>query len=415
MKKCGAIALCLAAILAVFPVSAAEKTLVIWSHWGAEPIKVNFLEVVIEEFENAHGVNVEIIWKPKNELKEELKKSYNTPVPDLTYVDAGFSHARISGSLLDLSDLNITADVLAGWGLGSVGEGSNNFLPIEGVSGGIYYNRDVFAKANIELPADRAVTTEEFLDIVQTLRAEGITPIAEGTADVPNGKMGMPVINVIFRFAGPEKTLRFINGKLPASDPDVVAALTYWKQVVDAQGYDPEQPLSLTLVEGILEMVEGQAGMNFCGTWIYSKFGATEHDRGQVGVLDWVTVENGKGNASYEQGWAAGYGINKNSENQEEAKQFLEFLMTPRAASLWLQHVQGPYPVVIGEVPEDSLYGALLKQRTTQQPVTTLFSYPDFGSKAVGNMWEEEVRKLILGEHTVEQFVEKMNSRLKIR
>ncbi len=134
MRKSVAIAVC----LAVFPVGAAEKTLVIWSHWATEPIKVNFLEVVAQEFENAHGVNVEIVWKPKPELMEDLQKPYNTPVPDMTYIDGSFSHARISGSLLDLSDLHIAADVSAGWQLGSVGEGSNNFLPIEGISGGIY-------------------------------------------------------------------------------------------------------------------------------------------------------------------------------------------------------------------------------------------------------------------------------------
>jgi len=159
-------------------------------------------------------------------------------------------------------------------------------------------------------------------------------------------------------------------------------------------------------------VTDGKAAISFCGTYIYSKYGATDRDKGQMGVFDWFTLENGKGNRYYEISWGAGFGINQHSIHLAEAKKFLEYLMTPAAAALWVKYVQAPYPITAAEIPESSLYGVLAQQRKSQQPISQLFSYQPFAAKAAQQMWEEETRNLITGEHTVEQLIERMNSRL---
>ena len=184
--------------------------------------------------------------------------------------------------------------------------------------------------------------------------------------------------------------------------------------MVDAQAYDQGPLLSMTFPEKIFEMTDGRAAMNLCGTWIYSKFGATERDQGQVGVLDWFTVEHGKGNNAYEIFWAAGYGVNKHSQHLPEAKQFLEFLMTPTAATLWAEHVQAPYPVMVEDLPPDALYSSLAHTRKDQEAFPAYFSCPFIESKALSNMWYEEMVKFLTGEHSVEEFISNMNSRMRV-
>jgi ABC-type glycerol-3-phosphate transport system substrate-binding protein len=312
---------------------AQEKKLVIWSHWGDDPVKVTFMNAVAAEFQKETGISVDIVWLPKIELMEKLVFALDTSEPDIAYIDTGFTHPRIWRSLADLSDLRFTGQLDSSWRLGSVGgERVNNYLPIEGVSHGIYYNTHLFEKAGIVLPQDRPITDKEFLDIIRKLRAAGITPIGEGTAD-RTVKVGIPIINTIFRYVGPEKIIRLYKGEVNFSDLDVLAALQYWKQVVDAQGYDASKVLQLTLNEGIFEVTDGNAAMSFCGSWIYGKYGKTEHDQGQIGVLDWFTVENGNGNGYYEIFWPAGFGINQNSAHLDAARRFLEYLMTPSAAA----------------------------------------------------------------------------------
>lgn len=395
---------------------AAQPTkLTIWSHWASEQIKVNFLNAVSEAFEKETGIQVELVWMEKDQLVDKIVFAFDTPEPDIAYIDLGFSHPRILRSLADLSDLTWNSPTYADWRLGSIGTYQNIFLPIEGVSHAIYYNKELFKQANIALPADRLLTSAEFLDIIRKLREAGITPIAEGAATREDCMWGVALMNTIFRFAGPEKVGQLLNGQLNFSDPDIVAALEFWKQVVDAQGYDQALLLSQTFPEKIFDMTDGRAAINFCGTWIYSKFGATERDRGQVGVLDWFTVEQGKGNNAYEIFWAAGYGINKHSQHLSEAKKFLEFLMTPTVAKFWAQYVQGPYPVIVEDLSPDTLYGALTQNRNNQEAFAQYFSCPFLGSKALSNMWYEETVKFLTGEHSVEEFVKNMNSRIQVQ
>ena len=401
---------CLIGLLGGLTVSAGENTLVIWSHWGEEPIKINFMNAVAEKFQQQHGIAVDIVWLPRNELMEKLVFALDAAELDITYLDLSFTHPRISRSLLDLSDLQFTGEIDPSWHLYRLGDAGNNFLPIEGISNAIYYNKHLFEQANIVLPHDRGITAEKFLDILRKLNASGITPIGEGSTDATT-KIGIPILNTIFRYAGPEKIHQLQQGELAFSDPDVMAALHLWKQVVDLKTYAPNV-LDVSFADGLFEVIDGKAAISFCGTYFYSKYGTTEKDQGQIGVLDWFTVENGKGNAYYEVLWAAGFGINRNSKHLEEAQLFLEYLMSPEAASLWIQHVQAPYPVMAEDVPSDSLYGMLVTQRKGQQPTPYPFTYDAFTPKAAQQMWEEETRKFIAGERTVEQFVERMNSRL---
>ena len=192
----------------------------------------------------------------------------------------------------------------------------------------------------------------------------------------------------------------------------MVNALNFWKEVVDAQAYDTEKALDLTMLEGIFEVTDGDAAMSFCGTYIYSKFGSTERDQGQIGVMDWFTTDRGHGNDFYEIFWAAGFAANKNSQALPEARQFLAYLLSPEAASLWIQHVQAPYPVLAEQIPEDSLYGTLMSLRSEQRPAPRVVTFQAFESKALQQMWQEETRRFIVGERTVEQFIERMNSRM---
>lgn len=390
-----------------------DNKLVIWSHWASEPIKIQFMNAVVGEFQQATGAQVEVVWMEKDALYKKLIFALNAGEPDVCYLDFGFEHPRILRELADLGDLKLPAAGLApDWRLADIGAQKHAFVPIEGASNAMYYNKDLFKQAGITLPQDRLLTSAEFLDIIRKLRAAGIQPIAEGAGSA-DFKFGIPIMNTIFRLGGAEKVLQLLKKEITFSDPVVVEALTFWKQVVDAQAYNPSELDGSSLPDGIFEMTDGKAAINFCGTWIYSKFGATERDRGQVGVLDWFTFENGKGNAQYEEAWVSGYGMNKNTTRPELAKRFLEFLLTPEAAMAWAKHVQSPYPVMMENVPENSLYSALAKGRKGQQAVTTMFSYPYWGSPASNAAWNEGAKRLIKGEFSVPQFIEFISIRVK--
>lgn len=398
-------------------VVAAGSPLIVWSHWSNEQIKKTAMGQIAKDFETRTGVKVEFEWMEKNELKERLQQSWGLgkAEPDIAYVDLSFKHPRITRSLADLSDLKIASNIDPSWSLGKIGEHgelSNLFLPIEGSSIAVYYNKTLFAQAGIEVPTNQLVTEDEFLAMIGKLKAQGITPVGEGVAD-RHWKAGVPLTYLIFRHAGPDKLRKLRAAEIDFSDPDVQKALQSWKRMVDAGAYDADKALSLSLLDGIFEVLDGRAGMSFCGTWIYSKYGQTDRDRQQLGVMEFFAVDKSQHNDLYTVRFGPGYGINKHSPRQADARKFLEFLLTPSAAEQWLAHVQSPYPQTASAIPDDSLYAALAEQRRSMKSITYDLLVNSFPTKAANNAWTAMTRKFITGKLSVAEFTSTMNSRLK--
>jgi len=397
--------------MAGVPQKGSGNYLMIWSPWIEEPIKRRFLNGAAVAFQKQTGIRIEIFWMQKNILKKNLVVNWGhkKPKPDISYIDPSFKHQRIGNALLDLNTLRLPQNKDPFWTLGDAGGGTSNFLPIEGHGRAIFYNKSLFKKAGIRLPKDRLLNADEFLEIIKTLRLNGITPIAEGTAN-REWKAAIPIVNTIIRFAGHDKIHKLIRREINFSDPDIVRGLNYWKKIIDAGGYDCSKSLSLDLSDGILEMIEGRAAISFCDTWIYSTFGDTKRVYGQVGVLDWFNVPDGKGNNTFDYTLDAGYGVNRFSPRVELAKQYLQFLITPHTAKLWAKHVQSPYPITLPSWPADSYYGELAAQRRNQKQMRGV-GYFFLPTPALNTMWSNVTKEFICGQISVDDFVRRMNSR----
>jgi ABC-type glycerol-3-phosphate transport system substrate-binding protein len=153
---------------------------------------------------------------------------------------------------------------------------------------------------------ERLLNADEFLEIVKTLKAKGITPISEGFAD-RDSEAAIPIFNTMIRFAGYEKIRKFQQKQINFSDPDILRALNYWKTIVDAGGYNCEKSQALNLSDSVFEMMEEQAAISFSDTLSYSKFSSTKRIKGVVGVMDWFNVPQGKGNNTF--GYTYGGGV----------------------------------------------------------------------------------------------------------
>ena len=295
-------------IQSLIPAKSARKQIIIWCPWANEPIRNKFLNGAAVEFQKQTGTKLIIFFWNKNELEENLVNKWGKQkdTPDISYIDQGFTHPQIGSSLLDLSNLDLAPGRDPYWILGDAGGRTQNYLPIEGHETAIFYNKIVFFNAGIKLPPDRLLNADEFLQIIKALRAKGITPIAEGSAD-RDRKAAIPIFNTMVRFAGYEKIRKLQKKQINFSDPDILKALNYWKTIVDAGGYDCEKSRDLNLSGGIFEMIEERAAISFSDTLSYSKFSSTKRIKGVVGVMDWFNVTGGKGNNTF--GYTYGGGV----------------------------------------------------------------------------------------------------------
>ena len=384
--------------------------LLIWCPWIDEPTRKKFLQVAAVTFQKRTGARLEIFLKNRNELQKNLAVNLGRKKasPDISYINPGFKKGPIGTALLELNNLSLSPGRDPYWKLGDAAGGSKNYLPIEGHTTAIFYNKILFFKAGIKLPKDRLLNADEFLEIVKTLKSKGITPIAEGAAD-QEGKAAVPILNTMIRFAGHDKIRKLMRQEINFSDPDIIRSLTYWKKIVDAGGYECPQSLQLNLSEAIFEIIESRAAISFCDILSYAKISARKRIRGRVGVLDWFNAPDGKGNNTFGHIYEAGYGVNRYSRRVGLAKQFLQFLITPSAARLWTKYVQSPYPIPLYIWPSDSIYDELAVQRTNQTQ-TKGIDHLRFQKSALNHLWRELTRDFICGRISVNDFVYRMNS-----
>ena len=389
----------------------AGRRLMIWCPWADDPIRKKFMNVAAITFQQRTGARLEIFMKNKNELQKKLAVDWGRKKssPDISYIDPGFKQRPIGAALLELNNLSLSPGRDPFWKLGDAGGGSNNYLPIEGHTTAIFYNKILFFKAGIKLPNDRLLNADEFLEIVRSLRSKGITPIAVGAADQERNA-GIPIFNTMIRFAGYEKIRKLMRQEINFSDPDIIRSLTYWKKIVDAGGYDCPKSRQLNLSDAISEIMENRAAIIFCDILSYAKISSIWRIRGSVGVLDWFNVPEGKGNNTFGHTYGAGYGVNRHSRNVGLAKQFLQFLITPQAAQLWTKYVQSPYPIPLNIWPSVSIYDELAVQRTNQTQAEGV-GHLLFQKSALNHLWSEMTRDFICGRISVDDFVHRMNSK----
>lgn len=240
-----------------------------------------------------------------------------------------------AGRLLDLTPIidelglkDKFLSVLDPWSV----DGKVYGLPIGGNTEGVFYNKELFAKYNLEAPT----TWDALITAADTFKKNGITPIAVGSKAgwVPN----MFVNTLIGRIAGEGTNAGFITGETKWNSPDVVAAYQQYADFEKA-GYFTKGELGKTYDDMLNDFIAGKAGMMFDGSWRNSAFTDQKDAEGKpaigaalagkVSYIALAPVPNGKGdptamNANYAEGY--GFSADLNDNELAVVKSFIKNL-----------------------------------------------------------------------------------------
>lgn len=212
-------------------------------------------------------------------------------------------------------------------------------VPFVGVTHGVYYRRDIFAKYGLKVPE----TWEEFLRLCEVLKKNGETVFAQGTME------GWPLYEVVYsglgaNFYGGEKSRQaLMAGKMKLTDPPFIKA---FRMVNQLQPYFPKGFEALDYVSMQQMFGTGQAAMFIGGSW-------------EIGIFEDLGVQN--------VGWFgpppekkgdplhycfhvdAGIGMNKDSKYFAEALEYLKWTSTPEYAQLFMNELPGFYAYTPGK------------------------------------------------------------------
>lgn len=186
---------------------------------------------------------------------------------------------------------------------------------------GFWYNPALFTKAGITQPP---ITWDDFVSVIQKLKAAGITPIALGEKDKWVGAFYWEYFAV--RLGGKaafDSAYAHTSGSF--ADAPFVEAGNYIRQLVALNPF-PNGYLGLTYSDQQALMGNGKAAMELMGQWGPSNDAAAATDKKgpPLAFFPFPTLPNEVGNPTDVLGGGNGFGIGKNAP--PEAIDFVKFL-----------------------------------------------------------------------------------------
>lgn len=264
-------------------------------------------------------------------------------LPDFFSINAGSFAAQLAdrGMIADLSDTETARKTLPSVKPQFTSPGGKLY----GIAGGlasslIYYNVDLFNKLNVK-PAEN---WEEFLELCETIKRAGHTPIIITPADgtISNTAFSHGFANNVVR-NNPDYVEKIWDGSLNFNTPEFAEVYRMVKVLYD-RGYTQPGTLSTEYLMGNALFLQGQAAMHFAGTWLAGSLLEADFTT-DVFMAPW----NRKGETKVpvvatETGWGVAEGPNK-----KEAIMLLDWLngpgytmyQNPRANIPHLMEVEG--------------------------------------------------------------------------
>jgi len=202
------------------------------------------------------------------------------------------------------------------------------------ISGGVWYNKDLFAQLGIQPPK----TVQEFMDINEKIKAAGKTPIVLGFKDqwtisvVTNDwiqSYGMAV--------NPNFGKEIYDGTRKLDDPAIVSVMEN-VQLMKEKGYFNKDALSIDWPQSSQAFSSGEAAMILQGSFMPGTHAENVAKNGyanfQIGFFPFM---NGQGQFALTVSSSSNLGINAKTQLVQESKDLLDVLTSADIQAPWLK------------------------------------------------------------------------------
>ncbi|MGJ8526975.1 extracellular solute-binding protein [Maritalea sp.] len=401
LKRLATSAVLSAATLAYAGTALAQTQLDFWS-WRQEDVKG--YNQIIAAFEEQ---NPDI----KVTFTAHEATAYNTILTTALAGGAGpdIMHTRSYGSLeviaapgyleqldgkIDLSALS--ADELLGTTLRA--DGHVYAVPFASQTVLVYYNKDLFEKHGVELPA----TWAEFKAAAEMFKQKNVTPLANGiadgwTAEVMAGAF-MP------NFYGKEYFGEVTSGGTDFEDARFVGALEKLAELTD---YMPNGFEGVDYATMKQLFMAGQAAMFVGGSWELPGFvdsgvnfdimaGPSAEAGGPRMVATWLD---------------GGYGVNASSENKEAALKFIQFTATQPFAQM-LSDKLANVPAVDGANISDPMLAKVSSFHAEATPYIMLVAFR-FNKPTGSSLLQNGLQELFTGKKSAAEVAKDISDGIK--
>lgn len=265
-------------------------------------------------------------------------------------------------------------------------------IPVSFSTAPMYYNKEIFAKYNLQPPA----TYTDLKEIIKVLTANNVTPIAMAAKDAWVSALFSEL--VANRIGGDAPFDAIMNGGGTWLDPSFIEMGKVMQELVALKAF-PEGFLSLDNTGMTSMFKNGEAAMMVTGSWgINSVVAEDSKIKDVVAITKFPVFENGKGSIDT---WLGQPGFNfvisDKSKDKEASLEFIKMWTNNKYQTL-VGEVIGDLPATKVEldpmkVPE--LSKSLKQEMST---MTSMFIFYDVGLGAkIGDEYNNTIQEILAG------------------
>lgn len=237
-----------------------------------EPVTNNIVEAFNKAYEGKYKVEFEAADTETHSKNMKLKAEDGT-LPQIFWIEGSEApEYSAAGVLLDLTEfLDENADIktaLGGMEAAFQDDNGQFGLPYQCNVQGIFYNKDIFDKAKVSYPTDET-TYEEFIEMIKTLKASGVTPLAIGSK---NSAFAMWEFNeFLARYGWEDNIDNILAGDDKFNNDELMACFEKLQGLKDVEAF-PENMATIEYFDAKQLFDEGKAAMFGTGQWDCAEF-----------------------------------------------------------------------------------------------------------------------------------------------
>jgi multiple sugar transport system substrate-binding protein len=315
-----------AAALVMSSAAIAQEKRVLKYNADYDPIPLAAMEALIADFEAANpDIDVQINNFDHEGYKTAIRNFLTADAPDLANWYAGNRMAPFvkANQFLDVSDVweaNKLGEQLASAKASMTIDGKQWGIPYTYYQWGIYYNRDAYKKAGVEVPK----TWDEFVANCEKFKAAGIDCLTTGTKALWPGAGIFDYMSL--RTNGYEWHMDLTAGKVPWTDQKVKDVFAQWARI---QPFITANHAAIDWQDAAALMAQGKAANYVMGNFavgVLKQGGMTDETLGFM-----VFPEITPGLPRAEEAPTDTIHIPAGAKNVDDAKKFLAFVASADA------------------------------------------------------------------------------------